>query len=198
MPYNDSMTTLVAERPLTADEFLELPDDPLGRRMELCDGRIAFMSQPGERHADVALRILLALHPFVSMHWLGKVRNDVGFVLRWNPDRVVAPDVGFIASERLPSGRDTVRHFPAAPTLAVEIVSPNDVADTVIAKVREYLAAGSARVWVVDPRRRTVTLYRHDAEPRTLAGNATLTSDDAGFAADGFELTLNAIFASDE
>ena len=154
------------------------------------------MSQPGERHADISLQVLLALHSFATRHQLGKVRNDVGFLLRANPDRVVAPDVGFIASGRLPGGRDIDKHFPVAPSLAVEVVSPNDDAHAVADKVAEYLDAGSARVWVINPAMRTVDVHRPGAAPVTRGQESVLASEDAGFEAGGFELAVGWLFAA--
>jgi Uma2 family endonuclease len=192
------MTSLTAERLLTAEEFHALPDDPAGRKLELLDGRVIFVSQPGEQHADVAFRILLALHQFASANRLGKVRNDVGFQLRENPDRVVAPDVGFIANEQLSPVRDVEKHFTVPPTLAVEVVSPSDIDEDVFGKVIEYLAAGSQRVWVVRPGNRSVTVHSPDGTALTHIRSGTLTSEDAGFTAPGFELTLDQIFAGGE
>ena len=194
MRYNGRMTTLVAERLLTADEFLAMPEDE-GHRLELWDGKVVYMSLPGDQHGQIAENIGDALKAFFAPRRLGILRRVTGFIL--SPSRVAGPDVAFMAYADLDPDRDPTKAFASAPTLAVEIVSPNDRLTRVTTKALGYLEAGSRRVWVVNPRRRTVTVYRHDAEPRTLAGNATLTSDDAGFAVDGFELTLNAVFAAD-
>ena len=52
--------------------------------------------------------------------------------------------------------------FPGAPDLAVEVLSPDDRAAAVLAKVQSWLDAGSAAVWVVDPKTRTVSVYSKD------------------------------------
>ncbi len=51
------------------------------------------------------------------------------------------------------------------PTLAVEILSPNDTEEDVNERVDEYLAAGVALVWLVDPHHRTVEVHRPGGEP---------------------------------
>lgn len=180
---------------LTMEEFMDLPDDDDGRKMELCDGRVVYMSAPGERHSRLAGKIFLALFPFVDRLSLGIVLFDIGFVLRRTPDRVVGPDVAFIASSRLDPTRDTTKAIPGAPTLAVEVVSPNDRDHDVDAKVLEYLAAGSERVWVVRPESRTVTIYRTDGSAHVHREPDVLGSDDAGFAVEGFALGIAEIFA---
>jgi Uma2 family endonuclease len=192
------MATLTDERLLTEEEFLALPDDPLGRKMELFDGRVVYVSQPGEQHADTAANIYDAIQPFVRGHGLGRVRFDVGFKLRTEPDRIVNPDVAFVAAGSLPLDRDRTKAIPGAPTLAVEVVSPNDIDADVDGKVLEYLEAGAARVWVVRPASRTVTVHRPDHTARTYLPGEILDSDDAGFPVDGFSLAVADVFADVE
>jgi Uma2 family endonuclease len=50
----------------------------------------------------------------------------------------------------------------------VEVVSPNDRASEIQAKVLEYLNAGVLVVWVVDPATRTVNVHLPDGNARTL------------------------------
>jgi Uma2 family endonuclease len=44
--------------------------------------------------------------------------------------------------------------------LAIEILSPDDRASEVLAKVGEYLEAGTSLVWIINPDSRTVSAYR--------------------------------------
>jgi Uma2 family endonuclease len=59
------------------------------------------------------------------------------------------------------------------------------------AKVRDYLAGGARAVWVLDPRRRTVTVHRPGREPESLSRNDTL---DGGAVLPGFRLPVAEIF----
>jgi Uma2 family endonuclease len=189
------MASAVVTRLLTMEEFMDLPEDASARKMELCDGRVIYMSQPGDDHGRLAGNVYDFVKPFVQTHSLGVVRFDTGFVLRRDPDRVVAPDVAYIAHERLDPARDLSKAIPAAPTLAVEVVSPNDTDHDVGAKVLEYLDAGTSRVWVVRRDSRTVTVYRDDRTARIFAEPAVLDSDAAGFTVEGFNLPVAAVFA---
>ncbi len=67
-----------------------------------------------------------------------------------DPDTVRAPDAAFTRADRVPP---TPVHgfFPAAPDLAVEVLSPGDRASEVVAKVRDWLTAGCGMVWIIDP-----------------------------------------------
>jgi Uma2 family endonuclease len=189
------MASAIVTALLTMEEFMDLPEDDAGRKMELCDGRVIYMSQPGDEHGRIAGNIYFVFRLFVTEQSLGIVRFDTGFLLRRDPDRVVGPDVGFMASERLQPDRDQTKAVPGAPTLAVEVVSPNDRDHDVGAKVLEYLDAGSERVWVVRPESRTVTVYRADGTAKIHHESAVLDSDDAGFPVEGFELRVADIFA---
>ena len=50
-----------------------------------------------------------------------------------------------------------------SPDLAVEVISPNDLATEIDQKVAEYLGAGVPLVWVVHPEARAVRVHRASA-----------------------------------
>jgi Uma2 family endonuclease len=181
-------------RLLTAEEFFALEDDPRGRQMELEDGRVVMVPPAGGRHGRVSRAAFRRMDAFVLLHDLGEMYFETGFVLRKAPDVVRAPDVAFVAKrpgpEAAPEG-----YFDGAPSLAVEVVSPSDRDVRVSRKVAEYLDAGSARVWVIRPEIRTVTVHRPGGDAHTYGAGDRLTSSDAGFAAEGFELPLDDLFA---
>jgi Uma2 family endonuclease len=52
--------------------------------------------------------------------------------------------------------------------LVVEILSPRDTQEPVDEKTDDYLQAGVALVWVIDPHDRTVTIYRPGQEPELV------------------------------
>ena len=54
------------------------------------------------------------------------------------------------------------------PVLCVEILSPEDRQARVHVRIREYLDFGIPAVWLIDPERKTLTIYRKDSfEPVT-------------------------------
>jgi Uma2 family endonuclease len=187
------MTT--AQRLLTADEFILLPDAPDGGRMELLDGTVLCMPPVGEDHGQRAGAAYRALYAFSAAHALGLVQFETGFRIRIDPDRVVAPDVSFVETARLDPDRDHSKYIAGPPTLAVEVVSPTDLDRDVADKVVEYLEAGAARVWVVRPRSRTVTVHRPGGDAHTYAIDGVLGTNDAGFVVEGFTLPLADLFA---
>jgi len=112
-------------------------------------------------------------------------------VLARNPDTVRAPDIGFVAMERVNVVGRPEKFWDGAPDLAVEIQSPSDTVDTIEGKVDDYLAAGTPLIWVVSPRRKTVTTYRANRKPQVLAEGDILSGEEV---VSGFEIPVGGIF----
>ena len=93
---------------------------------------------------------------------------ETGFLLQRNPDTVRAPDVAFVAGDRLGTGEIPAGFLEMAPDLAVEVVSPSDSATAVQAKVDDWLRAVTRLVWVIDPETRSVIVHRPAHSPATL------------------------------
>ena len=65
-----------------------------------------------------------------------------------------------------------------APDLVAEILSPGDRPGEVLSKVADWLDAGVALVWVVDPRRRTAQLFWPDGRMSVVPDDGDLTGDE--------------------
>jgi Uma2 family endonuclease len=178
-------------RLMTADEFLEMPDD--GLLHELIRGEVVTMSLPGGRHGKVAMKIGRLVGTYAEDRKLGEAfAAETGFLIERDPDTVRGPDVAFVRAERLAEITDPDKHVPFAPDLAVEVLSPNDRPDDVEEKVQEWLAAGSLAVWTVDPRKKTVTVHRPGADPITFTEDQDL---DGGEILAGFVCRIALFFA---
>ena len=101
--------------------------------------------------------------------------------------------MAFICRERLLAEEPTEAFWPGAPDLAVEVVSPGDTVHEVDDKVRDWLEGGAKMVWVVDPKRRSVTVYRSPARVKILTETEELSGEDV---VDGFRCTVGDIFAA--
>ena len=77
-----------------------------------------------------------------------------------DPTKFRKPDVSAIRRARLVEGAQAGGFAVIPADLVAEVVSPNDKANDLNAKVREYLAHGFKLVWVVDPDARSVFVYR--------------------------------------
>jgi Uma2 family endonuclease len=160
---------------MTADDLfrLNLPE----KRTELVRGRLVVREPAGFQHGAVAAKLAKLIMDHVDRHDLGQVvAAETGFTLATNPDTVRAPDVGFVRKDRVPSPAPRgFATFP--PDLAVEVLSPDDRPGEVLSKVADWLNAGVALVWVVDPIRRTARVYRADGTEAVLQSTDPLDGE---------------------
>lgn len=180
----------IQTKPVTAAQLLYLPDD--GNRHELVRGELRQMPPAGSEHGHLALRIASRLERHVEAHALGRTyAAETGFKLASNPDTVRAPDAAFVSRERVEAAGRVEGYWPGAPDLAVEVISPGDTHSEVTEKALDWLEAGCRAVWVVDPRRRTVTVYRSRADIRILTTEDRLEDPEV---IEGFDMTVAEIF----
>ena len=94
--------------------------------------------------------------------------------------------------ERYDPERAEHEFFPGALDLAVEIRSPSNRPGEVHAKVADYLAAGCPLVWVLDPSRVDVEIYRSLLAPRRVGEDGVLDGEDV---LPGFSVAVSALLA---
>lgn len=181
---------------MTAAELLAY-HDPHDRRTELVRGRLLVSEPEGFEHGRVLVTIATELELHVRGRraatglGIGRVAaGDPGCWIERDPDTVRAPDVAFVAADRLPPG-PILGFLETAPTLAVEVVSPRDRRGALQAKVRQWLDAGTALVWLVDPVRRTARVHRADGSQATIGTDGAL---DGEAVLPGFVLPLATLF----
>lgn len=164
---------------LTAEDLWRMGEGDV--RRELVNGEVLELGPAGRIHGKHVTRIARRLEEHVERHGGGEVlTGDVGFVLTlpYDPERVRAPDVAFISTERLREAGPPERFVRGAPDLAVEVLSPSDNPEDLQQKLRDWLEAGARLVWLVVPEARTVTLYRPDGSARLLREPETLEGED--------------------
>jgi Uma2 family endonuclease len=176
---------------MTVDQLWEMPEVP-GERFELVNGELVELPGATLLHGLIAALIYRLIDSFASERGLGLTVGDgVAYALQRDPAIVRIPDVSFISRARVPGAGMLDEFVPFAPDLAVEIVSRNDRAMDVRAKVREYLAAGTRPVWVLWPDDRSVTAYTADVAPRELGPDGML---DGGDVLPGFQVRVGELF----
>ncbi|HXJ91808.1 MAG TPA: Uma2 family endonuclease [Terriglobia bacterium] len=165
---------------LTLEQFDQLPIVE-GVQYELDEGEVAAMTEPMPRHNVVRDNVAAVLRDFVRPRKLGRVFAETGYQL--SPETVRIPDVSFVPTERM-RGLDLDRRIAGAPALAVEVVSPTDLAQELAHKIDQYLAAGVRVVWVVYPNMREVHVFREGGAASVLGSDDSLEAPDLlpGFA----------------
>jgi Uma2 family endonuclease len=184
---------------LTEADLLKLGAQ--GLRFEVINGEIVEMSPVGIRHAIVAGNAYDVLKPHVTTNKLGYVFMDsLIYVLDVDPVTGVRktriPDTSFVRKGRLPKDFDLSRPFPGAPDLAIEVVSPDETADDLLSKIRDYFAYGTEQVWVLYPNPRE--LHQHI---RGEKGNHVYTKEDTisgGSLLPGLTIAIKDLFVEPE
>lgn len=165
---------------LTTDELLAMPENGLERELIRGELRERPMTKRNRHHSRVeaTLARLLGVWLMQQPQPRGAVLSGgAGCILRRNPDTTVGIDVCYISAELASREPADTELIDGPPILAVEIQSPNDTLQDSEEKINEYLAAGVALVWIVNPYRRTVTVYRPHAEPELYGATKELVGD---------------------
>jgi Uma2 family endonuclease len=171
------MTAPVADRLLTAEEYLELPD--YGIPTELVRGRVVEMNVPAPRHGEICANTALLIGPHIRANKLGRiVTNDGGVVTERGPDTVRGADVAFYSYSRIPPGPLPRGYLSVVPELVFEVRSPTDRWARVLAKVSEYLDSGVTVVCVLDQISESVQIFRNEELPLTLHNSDELHLPD--------------------
>lgn len=181
---------MVATKPMTLDQFLELPEtEPPS---EFVCGRIVEKPMPTWFHSRIAARLAALLEMYLMEHDEGYVNVELRHAARAEA-RAYVPDLSVTRWERAPSTLAERREgaIETTPDLAVEIVSPDDRPGRVADKLAFYLRAGVPLVWIIDPDDRTVSIYRPTEQVRVLSEADTL---DAAPVLASFSLRLAGLF----
>jgi Uma2 family endonuclease len=174
---------------LTFAEFERLPERE-GARYELDEGILLMEPSPALRHNLIRQRIAEQLTQFVRSHRLGVVVEEMDF--RLGTDTVRNPDVAFITSGHLKNVDPDDSPVEGAPALAIEVISPTNLAQDTAKKVRQYLEAGCQAVWLVYPALRLVEI--HDVNGARRITEPDALRESKLFSGVTFSLSLSALF----
>jgi Uma2 family endonuclease len=176
---------------LTAEEYLANPEFSRTRN-ELVNGEVVELSPwQGFEHRLICVNVgyFLSRCAREAGHVFG---NNTAVRTTRNPDSVRGADVMYYSIARLPRDQITSGVPEIPPDVIFEVVSPSDRMREVRQKVNEYLAAGVALVGVVDPRTRTVSLFRDQDLNSVVLGEAETLRELPELP--GFELSVADIF----
>lgn len=172
---------------LTIEQFDRLPVSE-GILYELNQGEVVTITEPMPRHNWVRDNIARLMGSFLEERKLGRVFLETGYQL--TPETVRIPDVSFVPADRM-RAIDLDRRIIGAPALAIEVVSPNDLAQELPQKVAQHLTAGARAVWVFYPKTRDVHIFRADGGSFIRREHETLEDPEL---IPGFSLDLKTVF----
>jgi Uma2 family endonuclease len=81
----------------------------------------------------------------------------------------MGPDAAWFDEQRWESAQEPGTNFPVfAPEFVIELRSPTDRIRPLREKMDDYIRNGVQLAWLIDPKERTVTIYKPGAEPVVL------------------------------
>ena len=138
---------------LTLEQYEALPED---LRVEVFDGVVYDMASPSQEHQTISMELSTVLNTYIR----GKKGSCRVFhapfdvKLSEQPLTIVQPDLMIVCDKDKLDGK----RCNGAPDFIIEIVSPGNPADDYIHKLYYYKNAGVREYWIVDPRRKNVTI----------------------------------------
>lgn len=181
---------VIADRVLTLEEFLRLPErkPPL----EYEEGEVRQKVSPKAKHSriqdELAFRIRILVGPDQSVIAFPELRVTFR-------GRSVVPDLSVFRRERVPLDPDGswADDIFLAPDLAVEILSPKQSVPRVFRRCLWYVENGVRVALLLDPKDELAFLFRSGKPPQSLRGDALIDLSDV---VPGFAIAVAELFAA--
>src|SRR5262245_6132307 len=152
----------------TYRDYEALPND--GRRYEIHDGELSVTPTPSLEHQIISARLFTHLSRYLEPRRAGLLLYaPLDVILADRPDEttIVQPDILYIAPDRMAVA--SARGLEAAPTLAIEILSPSTRTIDRVVKRRLYARYGTPYLWLADPDARVVEAFALEGDRYALA-----------------------------
>ena len=153
---------------MSVAEFAEM-DTADTEQYELVEGELVPLASPTPWHARVRHLLERLLGNYFDRNAIGLVMSEMDS--RLSEDTIRRPDVSILLAAKSKSFDWTKSPLPFAPNIAVEVLSPSELATDVRRKTLQYLAAGSEEVWQLDYKNGEILI-------QTNTGIRLLRSDD--------------------
>ena len=138
---------------ITLEQYEALPEH---KRVEVFDDVVYDMASPSQEHQIISMELSTMLNTYIKTK-KGSCRvfhAPFDVKLSEQPLTIVQPDLMIICDKNKLDGK----RCNGAPDFIIEIVSPSNPADDYIRKLYYYKNAGVREYWIVDPRKKTITV----------------------------------------
>lgn len=185
---------------ITVEDLMNFDED---RWIEVVNGELVEtdMSAASYLHSIVIDNLYNILKPFTRANKLGRVFGDgLTYVLHLDENgrpHTHIPDVSFIRRQNLPTSFDRTRPLAARPDLAVEVVSPNESAETLADKIGDYMRFGTEQAWAIYPIQRQIYVY-HQNKPEQAQLYYANDVLEAPLLFPGLQIKVASLFVIDE
>lgn len=154
-----------SQKPITLDEFLQLPETKPAN--EYIDGRIIQKPMPQGKHSTIQTELATTLNAKLKVPRVARAFSELRCTFG---GRSIVPDVSvFVWSQipRDPAG-EVANLFLVAPDWTIEILSPEQSQTKVTKNILHCLNHGTQMGWLIDPAEQTVFVYRPEAQPQVF------------------------------
>ena len=155
--YRKEVSLMPAVQPqletVTLEQYEALPEE---KRVEVFDGIIFDMASPSQIHQSVLLELSTLLNSYVKSRKGDCKVFPAPFDVKLSdhPLTIVQPDIMIVCDK----DKLDEKRCNGAPDFIIEIISPGNPSDDYIRKAYYYKNYGVREYWVVDPKRRMVTV----------------------------------------
>lgn len=138
---------------ITLEQYEALPED---KRVEVFEGVVYDMASPSQIHQSVSMQLSTIINNYL-LRKKGPCRifsAPFDVKLSDKPLTIVQPDIMVVCDKN----KLDEKRCNGSPDFIIEIVSPGNPADDYIRKLYYYKNYGVREYWIVDPRRKTITV----------------------------------------
>jgi Uma2 family endonuclease len=179
--------TQARSKPLTLQEFLELPETKPAS--EYIDGQVIQKPMPKGRHSRLQAKLYAAINQVAEGPKIAYAFPELRCSFA---GRSLVPDVAVFQWDRIPftPEGDVPDNFDLPPDWTIEILSPQQGPNKVLGNLLHCLEHGSRMGWFVDPDDLSILVLLPQQQPILCQGNQVLPA----FLDLDLTLTVNQVF----
>ena len=141
---------------VTREEYLDLVED--GFRYDMIDGVLQMSPSPEFEHAKNGNKLNFKILQYLEKNPIAEVVMECDVLLPDGGD-VLRPDIIVILNENM---NKVKMHIHGAPDIVAEVLSPSTRNRDLGAKADRYLTCGVKEYWIVDPKEKSISVWRNE------------------------------------